>query len=220
MKRGCTLLLAVVVVVVVGCGSGSTDAVRTVTAVTSCLRAHGIGASTIVPLSGALPPGFVRHEQVVAVLRDGIGIRMYPTVGDAARAFATEKTQGSVVQYGNAVVTFLYGMPWPTTTRARRIERCAFGPHAKPANSPLVADIAHPDTGRDVMLQTGCLACHRLGNQGNNGPGPNLSNIGAELSARVIARTLRHPVAPMPSFALNRRDFRALVSYLSHLRTP
>jgi menaquinol-cytochrome c reductase cytochrome b/c subunit len=69
-----------------------------------------------------------------------------------------------------------------------------------------------------VVLQSGCLACHRIGNEGTSSIGPNLSDVGARLTARAITRALRHPTPPMPSFAdLSRRDFRALVAYLVRL---
>ena len=39
-----------------------------------------------------------------------------------------------------------------------------------------------------------------IGDNGNNGPGPVLTHIGATLPAPAIASTLRNPTAPMPSF--------------------
>ena len=50
------------------------------------------------------------------------------------------------------------------------------------------------------MAQSGCLACHKIGENGNDGPGPQLTEIGARLPAQAIARTLINPTAPMPSF--------------------
>ena len=51
------------------------------------------------------------------------------------------------------------------------------------------------------MGQSGCLACHVIGDNGNNGPGPPLTHIGAIRRPQAIASTLRNPTAPMPSFA-------------------
>ena len=48
--------------------------------------------------------------------------------------------------------------------------------------------------------QSGCLACHVIGDNGNNGPGPSLTHIGPILRPGAIASTLRNPTAPMPSF--------------------
>ena len=41
--------------------------------------------------------------------------------------------------------------------------------------------------GALVVGQSGCLACHTLGGNGNSGPGPNLTHIGAKLPAAVGA---------------------------------
>jgi quinol-cytochrome oxidoreductase complex cytochrome b subunit len=73
--------------------------------------------------------------------------------------------------------------------------------------------------GEIVANQSGCGACHKFGEAGNPGPGPNLSKVGSKLPAEAIARTLRNPTAPMPSYAdLDKKKFDALVQYLSSLR--
>jgi ubiquinol-cytochrome c reductase cytochrome b subunit/menaquinol-cytochrome c reductase cytochrome b/c subunit len=78
------------------------------------------------------------------------------------------------------------------------------------------------DAGKLVTAQSGCLACHKIGENGNGGPGPNLSKIGARLPREAIARTLVNPTAPMPSFSGLQRDdpqkFDNLVDFLSQLR--
>ena len=73
--------------------------------------------------------------------------------------------------------------------------------------------------GQTVANQSGCGACHKFGEAGNSGPGPNLSHIGSKLPAQAIERTLANPTAPMPSYAdLPPEKFNALVEYLSALR--
>jgi len=76
--------------------------------------------------------------------------------------------------------------------------------------------------GEQVVGQSGCLACHVIGNNGNNGPGPILTHIGAIRRPGAIASTLRNPTAPMPSFAglakANPQKFQNLVSFLSELQ--
>jgi mono/diheme cytochrome c family protein len=75
------------------------------------------------------------------------------------------------------------------------------------------------EAGQNVANQSGCGACHKFGEAGNPGPGPNLSHIGAKLPAAAIERTLINPTAPMPSYAdLPQKKFDALVEYLSALR--
>ena len=45
--------------------------------------------------------------------------------------------------------------------------------------------------GQNVANQSGCGACHKFGEAGNSGPGPDLSHIGSKLPSQAIARTLR-----------------------------
>src|SRR5256885_2826521 len=76
--------------------------------------------------------------------------------------------------------------------------------------------------GKEVAAATGCLGCHRIGDNGNAGPGPNLTKVGARLPRPAIARTLINPTAPMPSFAgLQQKSptqFNELVDFLGSLR--
>jgi ubiquinol-cytochrome c reductase cytochrome b subunit/menaquinol-cytochrome c reductase cytochrome b/c subunit len=73
--------------------------------------------------------------------------------------------------------------------------------------------------GALVVGQSGCLACHVLGNNGNDGPGPNLTHVGALLPSQGIASTLINPTAPMPSFKnLPAQKFQNLVGFLSELQ--
>jgi ubiquinol-cytochrome c reductase cytochrome b subunit/menaquinol-cytochrome c reductase cytochrome b/c subunit len=76
--------------------------------------------------------------------------------------------------------------------------------------------------GEIVVGESGCLACHQIGDNGNNGPGPPLTNIGAIRRPGAIASTLRNPTAPMPSFrnlALDSpKKFKNLVEFLSMLQ--
>ncbi len=71
-------------------------------------------------------------------------------------------------------------------------------------------------SGQSVAAQSGCLACHRIGSDGNHGPGPDLSMVGARLSPGAIARVLRDPAAPMPSYrSLPPGKLAALVTFLA-----
>jgi len=78
------------------------------------------------------------------------------------------------------------------------------------------------EAGRQVAAQSGCLACHRLGENGNAGPGPELTEIAAKLPAAAIAQTLVNPTKPMPSFKGLRdqqpEKFRNLVTFLGELK--
>jgi ubiquinol-cytochrome c reductase cytochrome b subunit/menaquinol-cytochrome c reductase cytochrome b/c subunit len=75
------------------------------------------------------------------------------------------------------------------------------------------------EAGKQVVAQSGCLACHKIGENGNTGPGPDLSEIGGRLPRQAIARTLVNPTAPMPAYtelSPEKRD--ALVEFLAQLK--
>ena len=79
--------------------------------------------------------------------------------------------------------------------------------------------LAEYNAGKAVVAQSGCEACHKIGDNGNNGPGPELTHIASRLPAQAIARTLVNPTAPMPSFKnLPPQKFNAVVAFLSQLK--
>jgi menaquinol-cytochrome c reductase cytochrome b/c subunit len=79
--------------------------------------------------------------------------------------------------------------------------------------------LAQYNAGRQVAAQSGCLACHKIGDNGNDGPGPPLTHIASRLPRQAIARTLVNPTAPMPSFKnLPPQKFNALVNFLANTR--
>jgi ubiquinol-cytochrome c reductase cytochrome b subunit/menaquinol-cytochrome c reductase cytochrome b/c subunit len=79
--------------------------------------------------------------------------------------------------------------------------------------------LAEYEEGRKVVAQSGCLACHKLGDNGNAGPGPELTQIASRIPRQAIARTLVNPTAPMPSFKnLPAKKFDAIVNFLSQLK--
>jgi menaquinol-cytochrome c reductase cytochrome b/c subunit len=81
------------------------------------------------------------------------------------------------------------------------------------------SQLAEYEAGKRVVAQSGCLACHKIGENGNAGPGPNLSNIADRLPRQAIARTLVNPTAPMPSFKnLPPKKFEAIVNFLAQLK--
>jgi menaquinol-cytochrome c reductase cytochrome b/c subunit len=75
------------------------------------------------------------------------------------------------------------------------------------------------EQGKLVAAQAGCLACHKFEENGNDGPGPELTEIGAKLPAAGIERTLINPSGIMPSYEnLPPEKFDALVDFLASLR--
>jgi quinol---cytochrome c reductase cytochrome c subunit, bacillus type len=75
------------------------------------------------------------------------------------------------------------------------------------------------EAGKLVAAQSGCLACHKIGENGNSGPGPNLTEIGDRLLPAAIERTLDNPTSPMPSYRdLPAEKKEALVAFLGQLK--
>jgi quinol-cytochrome oxidoreductase complex cytochrome b subunit len=89
------------------------------------------------------------------------------------------------------------------------------------AGSPNEIDLKVPakyEAGKLVMAQSGCLACHKVGENGNDGPGPHLTEIADKLPKAAIRRTLENPTSPMPSYrGLPENKKAALVDFLSQL---
>lgn len=92
------------------------------------------------------------------------------------------------------------------------------------AGSPTSIDIeVAPDNeaGKLVAAQSGCLACHQFEHNGNNGPGPKLTEIGNRLNPAAISRSLVVGPGIMPSYATMQKEdpekFRDLVLFLGSL---
>jgi ubiquinol-cytochrome c reductase cytochrome b subunit/menaquinol-cytochrome c reductase cytochrome b/c subunit len=84
------------------------------------------------------------------------------------------------------------------------------------------AEVRAYNAGKELVPASGCLACHKIGDNGNDGPGPPLTHVASRLPKQAIARTLINPTLPMPSFAKLATDspdkFRNLVEFLSQLK--
>ncbi|HEY4830831.1 MAG TPA: cytochrome B, partial [Solirubrobacteraceae bacterium] len=89
----------------------------------------------------------------------------------------------------------------------------------QPPASLTAAQKAQFQAGEYVVGESGCLACHVIGESGNNGPGPILTHIANTVPAEQIASTLRNPTPPMPSFkSLPTNKFNDVVYFLSNLQ--
>jgi ubiquinol-cytochrome c reductase cytochrome b subunit/menaquinol-cytochrome c reductase cytochrome b/c subunit len=78
------------------------------------------------------------------------------------------------------------------------------------------------EPGRAVAASSGCLGCHKIGENGNSGPGPPLTQVGGRLARQAIARTLINPTPPMPTYSRlrqqNPKEFNDLVNFLASLK--
>jgi menaquinol-cytochrome c reductase cytochrome b/c subunit len=78
------------------------------------------------------------------------------------------------------------------------------------------------ERGKEVVASSGCLGCHKIGENGNT-LGPNLTKVGDRLGKAAIARTLVNPTAPMPSYQTLQsekpKQFNELVKFVSSLKT-
>jgi menaquinol-cytochrome c reductase cytochrome b/c subunit len=71
--------------------------------------------------------------------------------------------------------------------------------------------------GKEVVAQSGCLACHKIGENGGT-LGPNLTNIGSRIPRNAILRSLKAGPGIMPSFeTLPPRKQKEIADYLSSL---
>jgi cytochrome c2 len=74
------------------------------------------------------------------------------------------------------------------------------------------------EAGKEVVAGSGCLACHRLGENGNPGPGPELTHIGARIPRAAIIRSVEIGPSIMPSFRdLPPKKLNELADFLSSL---
>lgn len=69
--------------------------------------------------------------------------------------------------------------------------------------------------GAKAVASAGCLGCHRIGDAGSGGPGPELTHVG--LSRAQVEQVLKSPPGGMPSFADNPNRSQ-IAAYIASLR--
>jgi len=154
-------------------------------------------------------------------------------------------TAMATVGVATIAMIFLFLLPFYDRSPARRITRVSVAlaaglftiasmayltytgantgsPNTVDMKPPANLSAAQKDTftqGELIVGQTGCLACHTLGGNGNDGPGPNLTHVASKVPQQQLAATLINPTPPMPSFAgLPKNKFNTLVAFLSELQ--
>jgi mono/diheme cytochrome c family protein len=89
------------------------------------------------------------------------------------------------------------------------------------AGAPTEIDLSVPkryEEGKLIVAQSGCLACHKLGDNGNNGPGPELTHIGQRIPRSAVIRSVQIGPGIMPSYRdLGQQKIDAVADFLSYL---
>ncbi len=74
------------------------------------------------------------------------------------------------------------------------------------------------EAGKEVAAGQGCLGCHKLGENGNNGPGPELTHIASRIPRAAIIRSVEIGPGIMPSYGeLSPKKLEELANFLSSL---
>lgn len=76
------------------------------------------------------------------------------------------------------------------------------------------------EKGKQIVAQSGCLACHAIGDNGaHGGLGPELTEIGAQIPREAIKRSVTIGPGIMPSFqGLGDKNLDAVADYLASLQ--
>jgi mono/diheme cytochrome c family protein len=73
--------------------------------------------------------------------------------------------------------------------------------------------------GKELVAQSGCLACHKIGDNGNGTLGPDLTDIGARIPRNAILRSLEAGPGIMPSFKdLSQKQLNQIADFLASLK--
>jgi len=75
------------------------------------------------------------------------------------------------------------------------------------------------EQGKEIVAQSGCLACHAIGENGaHGGLGPDLTEIGTKIPRAAIKQSVEIGPGIMPSFrGLGEKDLNAVADYLASL---
>jgi len=74
------------------------------------------------------------------------------------------------------------------------------------------------EAGKEIAVGAGCLACHKIGENGNDGPGVELTHIGSQVPRAAILRSVEIGPGIMPSFRdLPPKKLNQLADFLASL---
>jgi menaquinol-cytochrome c reductase cytochrome b/c subunit len=75
------------------------------------------------------------------------------------------------------------------------------------------------EAGKEIVAQSGCLACHKIGDNGNGTLAPDLTHVGARIPRNAILRSLRAGPSIMPSFQnLGQKRLNQVADFLASLK--
>src|SRR3712207_5436779 len=77
----------------------------------------------------------------------------------------------------------------------------------------------HLEEGKAVAASSGCLGCHRIGENGNSGPGPDLSNVRPLPPPQATSHPPANSTATMPPYPPLRRHAPPQFDHLVQLPT-
>jgi menaquinol-cytochrome c reductase cytochrome b/c subunit len=93
------------------------------------------------------------------------------------------------------------------------------GANAGPPSSIDLKVPAQYEAGKEVVAQSGCLACHKIGDSGNGTLAPDLTHIGSRIPRNAILRSLRAGPSIMPTFqSLGQKKLNEVADFLSYLK--
>jgi menaquinol-cytochrome c reductase cytochrome b/c subunit len=93
------------------------------------------------------------------------------------------------------------------------------GANAGPPSEINMAVAKQYQPGEEVVAQSGCLACHKIGDNGNGTLGPDLTQIGARIPRNAILRSLKAGPSIMPSFqSLGEKKLNEVADFLASLK--
>jgi quinol-cytochrome oxidoreductase complex cytochrome b subunit len=93
------------------------------------------------------------------------------------------------------------------------------GANAGPPTQLEMTVPARYQAGADVVTQSACLACHKIGESGNGTLAPDLTHIGARIPREAILRSLVAGPSIMPSFkSLGKQKLNQVADFLSYLK--
>jgi mono/diheme cytochrome c family protein len=75
------------------------------------------------------------------------------------------------------------------------------------------------EPGKELVAQTGCLACHTIGDNGNGTLGPELTEVGARIPRNAILRSLEAGPGIMPAFDdFSQKQLNQIADFLASLK--